>query len=146
MHARRTPLSRGVNGHARRAVALGVLLMVVACDSAAGGEWVKFASPAGRYSVLFPAATTETMQSGVRDDGTSVHARMAFCQTPSAGYGVGWFDEPADLQSFGGVDGAFDFYVRGALERSQLSETSVRRHLSLDGAVGRTFEGVRVTE
>lgn len=62
-------------------------------------------------------------------NGKVLKISMWYAQDTAVGYGVGWWDEPERLAWFGGLDGFFDFTVRGLLEKTEFKLVGqVNRH------------------
>lgn len=98
-----------------------------------------FESSDGRFSVVFPSSPKGSVPTADRN-GKKLQMHMWFAQQGSMAYGVGWWDEPESLAWFGGLDGFFDFTVRGSVENMKGTLLGTYKRVTLVDVPGAAFE------
>lgn len=98
-----------------------------------------FESRDGRFSVVFPSSPKGSDPTADRN-GKKLQMHMWYAEQYSMAYGVGWWDEPESLAWFGGLDGFFDFTVRGSIEKMKGTPLGKYRRVTLDGVPGAAYE------
>jgi len=99
------------------------------------GEWIKYDSPEGRYSVLLPGPPRLTTLEAATADGEKFPQYMATASDTTGVFSVGYFDHvPGTIFS---LDKARDEMVK-ALKGTLVSEDSI----SLGASPGREFKAL----
>jgi len=117
------------------ATAILVLLMgaTVAMSVQKPGEWIKYTSPEGRYSVMLPAQPTLGTQESATADGTKVTHYRATVAEVNRLYLIGYFHHaPGTTYSFDNARDGMVAVVKGTL----ISESVI----SLAGYPGRELK------
>ena len=112
-----------------------LVLLIAALPFALQGQtgWIKYNSPEGRYSVLFPGEPKLTTQDTTAATGEKMLQYLAMSSDSGAVYMVGYFDSAANMTfSFDKARDGFVAAVKGTL----LGEKAV----SLDGNPGRELK------
>ena len=112
-----------------------LVLLIAALPFALQGQtgWIKYDSPEGRYSVLFPGEPKLTTQDTTAATGEKMLQYLAMSSDSGAVYMVGYFDSAANMTfSFDKARDGFVAAVKGTL----LGEKAV----SLDGNPGRELK------
>ncbi len=112
-----------------------LVLLIAALPFALQGQtgWIKYNSPEGRYSVLFPGEPKLTTQDTTAATGEKMLQYLAMSSDSGAVYMVGYFDSAANMTfSFDKARDGFVAAVKGTL----LAEKAI----SLDGNPGRELK------
>src|SRR5713226_9735467 len=112
-----------------------LVLLSAALPFALQGQtgWIKYNSPEGRYSVLFPGEPKLTTQDTTAATGEKMLQYLAMSSDSGAVYMVGYFDSAANMTfSFDKARDGFVAAVKGTL----LAEKAI----SLDGNPGRELK------
>ena len=74
------------------AILIIVISAAVAFGAQASGDWIKYTSPEGRYSVLLPAQPKLSTQEAANADGQKFQQYLAQVNDPTGYYLTGYFD------------------------------------------------------
>lgn len=74
------------------AVLLVLVVSAVAAAAQANGEWIKYTSPEGRYSVLFPTQPRLRTQETTNGNGDKVSQSLATSPDGNGAFMIGYFD------------------------------------------------------
>ena len=110
-----------------------LLSSVLVIASAKDGEWIKYASPEGRYEVSLPQEPKLSTQQRTAPTGENVPQYLALATEDSGAFIVGYFDYRSDMTF--SIDNARDGMLEGS-HATLLGEETI----SLEGSPGKQIK------